>query len=205
MPTEILIIGAGGHSKVVLEALQLSKPEVNLIVVDDDKSKVGQLIFGRVPVVSLDKGPQSHMLYHVAIGDNRIRKKCSLEAQKEGKKPVTIFHPDASISVTSKISEGCFVAAKAVIAAESEIGKDCIINHGAVIDHDCKVAAYTHIAPNVTLGGGVIVGEECLVGAGATILPKIKIGNQVVIGAGAVITCDVLDNQIMVGVPGIQV
>lgn len=205
MPTEILIIGAGGHSKVVLEALQVSNPEADFMVVDYDKAKTGQLIFGKVPVVLLDKWPQFHKLYHVAIGDNTIRKKYSLEAQKQRKAPITIVHPDASISTTSKISGGCFVAANAVIAAESELGEGCIINHGAVIDHDCKVAHYSHIAPNVTVGGSVIIGERCLIGAGSIILPRVKIGNQVVIGAGAVITCDVPDNQIMVGVPGKKV
>lgn len=205
MPTEILIIGAGGHSKVVIDALQVSKPETDFMVVDYDNSKAGWLIFGRVPVVLLDKWPQPHKLYHVAIGDNTIRKKCSLEAQKQGKKPITIFHSDASISTTSKISEGCFIAAKAIVAAESELGEGCIINHGAVVDHDCKVAPYSHIAPNVTIGGSVVIGEKCLIGAGSIILPSVKIGNQVVIGAGAVITRDVPDNQIMIGVPGKKV
>jgi len=205
MLTEILIIGSGGHSKVVIEALMASRPRTSIIVADQNESRVGHFMYGDVPVVLLEKWSALPRFFHVAIGNNIIRKKCCIDAMAQKKALVTIISLDATVSPTAKILDGCFVAARAVIAADSEVGEGCIVNHSAVIDHDCCVGSYSHIAPNVTLGGNVHIGDECMIGAGATILPGMKIGNNVVIGAGAVITSNVPDYKTVVGVPGKQV
>lgn len=205
MSTEILLIGAGGHAKVVIEALQISEPDTMVVLVDENMAKAGQKILGKWPIVFLDDWSKLPTQYHVAIGNNHIREKCSLDARKNGKELLTIMHPDAFVSPSTAISAGCFIAAKAVVAAESKLGEGCIINHGAIVDHDCCIGSYSHIGPNVTIGGGVFVGEGCLIGAGATILPLVKIGDHSIIGSGSVITKDVPSNQTIVGVPGRQV
>lgn len=205
MPTEVLMIGAGGHSKVVIEALQASQPMARLVVADEDRTKAGHLLFGKMPIQYLQDWSAVGGLCHVAIGDNSSRKKCSLKAQKQGKSLLSVIHPNACLSPSAAVSDGCFIAAKAVVAAESRLGYGCIINHGAVVDHDCRIGAYSHVAPNATLGGGAVVGDGCFIGAGATVLPMVKIGNGAVIGAGAVITRDVTSNQTYIGVPGKQV
>jgi len=205
MPTEILVIGAGGHSKVVIEAFQASDPNNRLVLADEDMVKAGQTLLGKIPIGFLGDWSDFSELCHVARGNNSARQRCGLEAQKKGKKLFTVVHPSACLSPTAIVSDGCFIAAKTVVAAESKLGEGCIINHGAVVDHDCCIGPYSHIAPNATLGGGVIVGQGCLIGAGATILPMTKIGDGSVIGAGAVITGDVLNNQTYIGVPGKQV
>lgn len=205
MPTEILIFGAGGHAKVVIEAFRLSDPNGQLVLADGDPAKVGERVLGSIPIVSPRNWQDFPEFFHVAIGNNKFRKNIGDEIRKKGKKLLSIEHPDSSISISAVISPGCFIAAKAVVAAESSLDQGCIINHGAIVDHDCSIGPYTHVAPNATLGGGVTVGASCLVGAGATVLPYVKIGNGVVIGAGAVINSDVPDNQIVVGIPGRQV
>jgi len=205
MPTEVLVIGAGGHSKVVTEALQASQPMARLVVVDEDITKAGHTLLANIPIEYLGDWSDFAVLCHVAIGNNSVRQRCGLEAHKNGKKLFTVVHPSACLSPTATVSGGCFIAAKAVVAAESKLGEGCIINHCAVVDHDCCIGPYSHIAPHATLSGGVVVGQGCLIGAGAIILPMVKIGDGTVIGAGAVITGDVLNNKTYIGVPGKQV
>jgi sugar O-acyltransferase (sialic acid O-acetyltransferase NeuD family) len=202
MPTELLVVGAGGHAKVVIEAILASSPEHCISVVDKDLSKTGQLLLGKFTIKLWGSSSKFSKLCHVGIGSNLVRRQLGGEALLQGGRLFTVVHPDAYLSPSAYLYDGCFVAAKAVVGAEAIIGGGSIINHGSVIDHDCRIGVYSHIAPNATLGGGVCVGEECLVGAGATILPMVEIGNNVVIGAGAVVTCNVPDHKIVVGVPG---
>lgn len=202
MPTELLVIGAGGHAKVVIEASQVVNPACHIFLADQDILKKGEMLLGNIPIRILGNWGALPEQYHVAIGDNQVRQQVSIVAQEQGKQLFTIVHPDAYVSPSASLESGVFVAAKAVIAAEAKIGEGCIINHGTIIDHDCCLGSYSHIAPNSTLSGGVKVGQGCLVGAGATLLPMVKVGDHAIIGAGAVVTCDVPDNQVVVGVPG---
>ncbi len=202
MLTECLLIGAGGHSKVVIETIRISNSNCQLIVGDQDITKAGTYLLKDVPVVSLNNWPELPKHYHITIGVNYFRRKCNTLAQKYKKIAVSIIHPDSQISPSSVIGNGSFIAARSLVAAETIISEGCIINHGAIIDHECIIGEYSHIAPNVTVGGGVNIGKECLIGAGATILPLVKIGNNVTVGAGAVITENIHDNQKVVGVPG---
>jgi len=202
MPTDLLLLGAGGHAKVVVEAIQEKYHDCQIILVDQDSTKEGSKLLGSILIGSLHNWTVLPDLYHVAIGDNQERSRLSAIAQDEDKIPFTLIHPEAYVSPSARIGSASFVAAKAIISAEAEIGEGCIINHGAIVDHDCKIGSYTHIAPNATLGGSVEVGSRCLLGSGASILPGVKIGCDVVIGAGAVINCDIPDNQKVIGVPG---
>ncbi len=201
MPTELVIVGAGGHAKVVIEALKVSDHNCRIVSVDEDNSKVGIRLLSDISIQLLADWSQLPSDYHVAIGHNRVRRKMSDAARKFNKQALTIIHPSAQVSPSASLAEGCFIAALSVIAAEAQIDDACIINHGSVIDHDCSIGAYTHVAPNVTLGGGVKLGRECLIGAGATVLPGVKIGHNVVVGAGAVVTRDVADNKTVIGIP----
>lgn len=202
MPTDILVIGAGGHAKVVIEAIQAKSQDCHIHLVDQDCTKEGKKILGNILIECLKNWTELPEQYHIAIGNNQIRQQLSLVALEQDKQPFTAVHPDACISSSACLGRGSFVAAKAVIAAEAKIGNGCIINHGAIIDHDCCIGSYSHIAPSSTLLGGVEVGPGCFIGAGATILPMVKIGCHVVVGAGAVITSDIPDHQTVVGVPG---
>lgn len=202
MLTNLAIIGAGGHSKVIIEAVLARNQYCALRLVDQDVAKEGHIILGSVEVEFLQEWDTLPRACHIAVGNNATRQQLSELAKRKGKEHATIIHPEASISTSALVGEGCFVASKVVVSAESTIGEGCIINHGAIVDHDCQIGAYSHIAPGSTLTGGVEVGQCSFIGAGATILPMVKIGCNVVVGAGAVVTRNIPDHQTVVGLPG---
>ena len=202
MHTErLIVIGGGGHAKVVLDAYRLGHLDVDIEVRDDDPAKHGSILLGiaiETPIGALDAVRCS---CHVAIGDNATRRRIGVALAHAGTALVTIVHPRASVAADSSLSAGAFVASGAVIAPDARIGVGAIVNHLAIVDHDCAVGDWCHIAPGVVLGGGVTVGAECLVGSGAVVLPGVTIGEGAVIGAGAVVRRDVARGAKVVGVP----
>jgi sugar O-acyltransferase (sialic acid O-acetyltransferase NeuD family) len=205
MPTKaaIFLFGAGGHAKVVFEALHTSAEDcARLNVVDDNPDLVGKEFFG-IPVQSGDVcGRLDCFIFHVAIGDNHVRRVVFERLRGGGGTPLTVVHQYAQVSTYSRVAEGCFLAAGCIVAPASTIGCGTVVNHAAVLDHDCQVGAYSHIAPNATLGGYVRVGEGVLVGAAAVVLPGVTVGDGCTIGAGAVVITDVPAGTTVVGVPG---
>jgi sugar O-acyltransferase (sialic acid O-acetyltransferase NeuD family) len=191
------LIGAGGHAKVVLEAMQAAGHASDSIIVRD--GSVGRSLMGHPvnhPELLQD---MAGMGVHVAIGNNVVRVRLLTQALANGATLLSVVHPNALISPSAEVAGGTFVAARVVIGAESKIGRGAILNHGCIVDHDCFVGAGTHIAPAAVLGGEVRVGANVLVGANATILPGLEIGDGAVIGAGAVVTKSVRPNEIWVG------
>lgn len=199
MPTDIFLLGAGGHGKVVLDALYAG--EQPAIVFDADPDKSGTMLLKNIihHLPGDYAGLPEHG--HVAIGDNQVRKMLATEVCGAGASLRTVLHPCSVVAESSEIREGCFVAASAVIGPGALVERGTIVNHGSVVDHDCDVGSYCHIAPNVTLGGRVKLDDGVLVGSGAVILPGIIVGANAIIGAGAVVTCNVEANTTVVGMP----
>lgn len=187
------IYGAGGHGKVVLDALQ--KTGQHCVAFIDDRPLQE---WARLPVVTPQNISPAGRL-HFAIGNSAVREK--LAAQWAAHSFFSIYHPQAAITASARIGQGSLVAALAVVGPDASLGAHCIINHGAIVDHDCIVGDYCHIAPNATLGGGVHLGQHVLIGAGAVVLPGIRITDHVTIGAGAVVTRDVLHAGVLIGTP----
>jgi sugar O-acyltransferase (sialic acid O-acetyltransferase NeuD family) len=206
MPTErLLLIGGGGHAKVVLDAWRLCHPGAIVEVRDDDPAKQGASVLGvqiETPIGALATLRQA---CHVAIGDNAIRRRIGEVLDGSGSTLVTIVHPRAVVAPGAQIDRGVFVAAGAIVAPDARVGAGTILNHAAVVDHDCVVGDWCHIAPGVVLGGGVTVGDECFLGSGATVLPGVRIGARAVIGAGAVVIRDVNEAATVVGVPAKEI
>lgn len=201
MPTElILLIGAGGHAKVVFDALGLVHPESKIQVLDDVKHFDGKLFFD-LRVASPVRFESVGLHYHVAIGNNAVRRRLFSLADKAAAIALAVVHPAATVSRYASLADGCFVAAAAVVGPAVTLGLGGIVNHAATIDHDCIIGKFSHIAPGATLCGGVVVGDEVLVGAGAVILPGIRIGSGAIIGAGAVVHRDVPPSAVVKGVP----
>ena len=198
----IHLIGAGGHCKVVLDALIEGGADLSAIRIRDGRAdRAGRDLLGaRVETPEIVDALAGHD-FHVAIGASDARARLYAEAEAAGGRPLTVRHPSAVVSRFAVIAEGTFVAALSVIGPSARIGGGVIVNHGAVVDHDCEVGDFTHLAPNSSLGGGVRVGERCLIGAGAVVLPGLSIGDGVTIGAGAVVTRDVASHQTWTGVP----
>jgi sugar O-acyltransferase (sialic acid O-acetyltransferase NeuD family) len=200
MPTKLLIIGAGGHAKVVIESIDTKK--TNIFIADQFKYKDRcQKIFN-YQVSDLKLWIDKKIQFHTAIGNNQDRRRLTENFKHLNRKEFNVIHPRSIISNSASLGNGIFIAANAIIGSEVEVMSGCIINHGSIVDHDCIIGEFSHIAPNVVLGGGVQIGEECLIGAGAIILPNIKIGNHVTIGAGAVVTKNIKNNTTIIGIPG---
>lgn len=198
----ISIIGAGGHGKVVLDALQAGAfPMASIKLFDDDAALAGDTLLGITIQNSKEQINWAGSQVHCAIGDNAIRAALAIRFAAAGSEIASVLHPSASLSASCYLGAGCFVAAKAVLGPSAALGPGVIVNHGAVVDHDCSIGAFAHIAPNATLGGKVNIGKGVLVGAGANILPGVTIADGAVIGAGAVVLNDIAEGETCVGVP----
>lgn len=202
----LLVVGAGGHARVVVDAAQrayaqgtLASPPPTLIV-DDNSALQGTLLLGVAVDVSIRCDVDGDFVFHVAIGNNEVRER-KFAALAERFAPASVIHPHASVAESAKLGPGSFLAAQAVVGPEAVLGDGCIVNHGAVVDHDCVLGAFCHIAPNATLAGHVRLGQRVLVGAGANLLPGVTVGDDCVIGAGAVVLHDIVGGTIQAGVP----
>jgi sugar O-acyltransferase (sialic acid O-acetyltransferase NeuD family) len=192
----MVLYGASGHAKVIIEIAKSQELEINAIV--DDNVDIKSVL--DIPVYhSLKELPVSSKII-IAIGNNIIRKKIS--SYTNLKFDNALIHSSAVLSPSVKIGYGSVVMACAVINASTNIGYHCIINTGSTVEHDCEIHNYVHISPRAAIAGGVIIKEGTHVGIGAVVIPGVTIGKWVTIGAGAVIINDIPDFAVVVGNPG---
>ena len=189
------IYGAGGHGKVVWDAMQKSTLKCEGFI---DDQVLNQWMDLPVFTPSFLNDLNSIEL-HIAIGNCKAREK--VVNKFHNLKFVAIYHPNAIISSRAKIEAGTFLAAGSIIGPDAKVGKHSIINHHAVIDHDCSVGDFCHIAPHVSLSGGVKVGQGVLIGAGAIVLPGIKIADYAIVGAGSIVTNNIASGATVMGNP----
>lgn len=195
----IVLIGAGGHAKVVVDALLKSgRQRAEIILLDQAEVRIGTTILG-ITVERYAPERVSGRSFHVCIGNNDVRMRFFDELS--GGRPLTVIHPSASLAEQSRIEAGSFVAAQSVVGPDATIGQGCIVNHGAVVDHDVTIDGFCHVAPGATLGGAVRLGAAVLVGAGANVLPGITIGANTMVGAGSVVVNSLPPHVTYAGVP----
>ena len=200
----ILVLGAGGHGKAVLD-LVLAQGGWRAAGVVDAAPKVATLL--GVPVLgdeSLLPGlAQSGIGHaHPAIGNNAQRIAAAARLRAAGFALPALLHPAAILGHGAVIGEGVAVLARAVIGPEAQIGRLALVNTGAIVEHDCVVGAFSHCAPGSILCGGVTVGEDCHIGAGAVIREGVRLGDRIVVGAGAVVVRDCPDaGAVLLGAP----
>ena len=205
----IIVFGAAGHAKVVVEAIEHAGTyRVAGFVVE------GSLGFSsRYPVLGADAdvgrlweeiGPFEA---HIAIGDVKIRRRIAERLAREV--PSIIFppivHPLARLAKTATVEPGAFVAIGATVAAAARVGRHAILNTNASIDHDCVLGDFAFVGPNAALGGTVTVGDGAFIGIGAAVLPNLQIGAGAIVGAGAVVVRDVPGDTTVIGVPASRV
>lgn len=187
---KVYLFGAGGHAKVVLDILQSNDIMVEEVF-DDNKTMDS---FMGIPVSQVAKSPLI-----ISVGNNAIRKK--IVTDFKDMRYDKAISKNALVSETVLIGDGTVVMQGAVIQSSVKIGKHAIINTSATVDHDCIIHDFAHIAPGANLCGGVEIGEGTLIGAGSVAIPGVKVGKWCNIGAGSVITSDIPDNVIAVGIP----
>jgi acetyltransferase EpsM len=201
---KIVVIGRGGHSKVVSEMI-LSNQENDIVGFLDDKYSEVRVSEDTYcgPISSakelLKNSPNIKVV--IAIGDNKTRQSIVERLKFSDEQYVSIIHKSAVISPTAKIGYGSVIMPNSVINADSIIGNHAIINTGSVVEHDSIVGDFSHVCPCVTLTGTVQIGEGANVGAGSTIIPNISIGEWAVIGAGATVITDIPSHVTAIGTP----
>lgn len=197
MSEQVIIIGGGGHAKVVIDCI-IASGDFVLGILDDALETGSQVL--NIPVLgkTADYKKDTDKQFIIAIGNNAIRRHI---AESMHVRWYTAIHPHAMVSNFAQIDEGSVVLANAVINAGASIGKHCIINTGAIVEHDNRIADYVHLSPAASLGGTVSVGEETHIGIGAAVRNNINICGGCTIGAGAVVVKDITEPGTYVGVP----
>lgn len=195
---KIIFIGAGGHSRSVLDSLS---PEYDLYgYIDDIKTGTfyGKPIIGK-KIEEVEN--YREYFYFITIGDNIYRKKWFDILQKMHLEPINIIDSSSYISPTAKIGVGNFIGKSVIINASSEIGNNNIINSKALIEHECMVGNHVHLSTNSTINGNVRVGNGVFLGSGAICIGQLSVGENSTIGAGAVVIGDIPAGVTAVGVP----
>lgn len=201
----LVVIGAGGHGKVVADAAESTGRWQNIVFVDKRWPELKSCAHWSVVAQDVKDLPSDQALdFIVSIGDNRTRARVFDLCVEAGLKPVSVIHPSATISRRAELSVGCVVFAGAVINIGAKIGQCAIVNTGATIDHDGLIGNSVHISPGAHLAGEVTVGDFSWIGIGATVKQCLSISDDVVVGAGACVVSNITEPGVYVGVPAIK-
>lgn len=202
--SSLLIVGAGGHGKVIADSACELRCWDRIAFVDDKYPALQALLDWPVLGNINETGEFCNVFPDaiVAIGDNRVRMRIVKRMIGEGFKLPVVIHPRAGVSRFAVLGAGTFVMNQAAVNASATTGKSCIVNTAATVGHDCVLGDFVHVAPGANIGGEAVVGSGSWVGMGAAIIEGVRIGRGVIIGAGAVIVRDVPDCVVVVGVPG---
>ena len=185
---KLIIVGAGGHGKVVYDVAESMGVFSEIYFLDDDRLLLGD--FYKSKVIGSSREVNRYLNdygFIVAIGDNAIREKILLELKSIDATIEVLVHSKALISSTVNIGVGTVVMPNVIINADSKIGRGVILNTASVVEHDCRVGDFCHISPNATICGIVNIGKNSWVGAGATVINNLNICDEVTIVAGSVV------------------
>lgn len=201
---KIVMIGQGGHSKVVRDII-LSNNEYEIVGYLDDRYEdiviVDNIYFGPISTAHEMINYFNQIKFVIAIGDNKVRKSIVEKLRLSDNYHATLIHKTAVVSPSAKIGNGTVVMPNVVINADTQIGNHAIINTGSVVEHDNIVGNFVHISPHVTLTGSVIIEEGVHIGAAATMIPSVTVREWSIIGAGSVVINDIPPNCTAVGIP----
>ena len=206
----VIVWGAGGHGKVIVDALLASKTCSLVGILDDDETKAGTTVLG----VLVSYSPGSLKTFRqtldfdrvaIGIGDNYVRDRKFQQVKACGLESMNVIHPSAHISRFVELGVGITILAGAVINPGTVIEDNVCVNTAASVDHDNYLETSCHIFPHATLTGGVRVGKFAYVGSGAVITPNLVVNNYSQVGAGAVVLQDVAEGIVVAGVPATEI
>ena len=195
------VAGAGGHGRVVADALMASGEASLVGFLDDDAGLLGR--GGALPVLGELTSWRQHQIDCIVlgIGANRARAQAYERLLATNATVARLLHRTALVSASAAIGDATVILAAAIVNTEARIGANTLVNTAAIVEHGCTIGAHVHLAPRSCLGGEVVVGDGSLIGLGSLVLPGLRVGNWCVIGAGAVVTRDVADGTVVAGVP----
>lgn len=205
----MLIVGAKGFAKEVLEVVHQLNDLENLVFFDDVSEDVPERLFEKFPVLRCLEQVDDYFKtvdnrFTIGIGNPVLRKKMYDKFAALGGVFISTISPFAIIgSYEVHVDLGNNILPGAILSNSTELGKGCIIYYNSVITHDCKIGDFVEISPSVTILGRCLIGSYSQIGANSTILPDVTIGKNVIIGAGSVVTKDVPDNCLIVGIPAV--
>lgn len=203
----VIIIGNGGHAKVLIHILQLIERDIiGFTAPSEEFSEYGIPYLGEDNSVLQYNHQDVELINAIGSSSNTILRKKLFDFFK-GNNYIfsSVIHPNVTMASSVKLGEGIQIMAGAVIQPFVEIADNTIINTTSSIDHDCHIGNHCHIAPGVNVSGSVTVGDLTHIGTGATIIQDIRIGSNVLIGAGSVVLRDIKNDQTVYGVPAKEV
>lgn len=203
-----IVLGAGGHARVLIDALQL-RDEVNIAGLLDKNSANWHKTIMDVQVLGdeslLPELIASQVNYYVvgvgSVKSTQKKRDIYLACLQLGMKPWPVIHPSCIVSRTAVLGPGVQLMAGSIINTGAILGENVLVNCGAIVEHDCLIGDHIHIATGARLAGQVTVRDGAHIGLGATIRQGITVGYGAVVGAGAVVVHDVPDHTVVVGVP----
>lgn len=201
----VVVYGASGHARVVLDILESNCCWQIKGLIDDCESLWGssignyQVLGGRGMLTNLYREGVRHAV--VAVGSNSARRRLCQFMEQTGFTLITAIHAFSSVGNRTKIGPGTVVMPGAVVNADAEIGNGVIVNTGVTIDHECRIGDFVHISPGAHLAGNVVVGELAHIGMNAALVPGVKVGRESIVGAGTIVLDDLPASVTAVGVP----
>lgn len=198
---KLIIIGAGGHGRVVADIALNLRYWKEISFLDD---AIDSLYFGDVNVIGKVNDWRNYIHDSdiiVGIGNNDLRAKLLNILLHENVSIPTLIHPSSTIGSNVYIGVGTVVMAGVVVNCSSTIGKGVILNTGSTIDHDNCIKDFAHVAPGAHLAGNVKIGEKTWLGVGCSVCNNIEITSQCMIGAGAVVVKSISEKGTYLGIP----
>jgi sugar O-acyltransferase (sialic acid O-acetyltransferase NeuD family) len=202
----MLIAGAKGFAKEVLEVLCQADPQAVVAFYDDVSADLPDLLFGKYPVLRTLEQAQRWLAqdnqFALGVGSPQIRRRLAEKLRGCGGVLTGTYSPRATIGLFGNdFGVGCNIMTGTVLTSDITLGEGVLVNLNCTIGHDSVVGAYCELSPGVHLSGHVELGSNCVLGTGAVVLPGIKIGANSIIGAGSVVNKDLPSNVVAVGIP----
>lgn len=202
---DVVILGAGGHGRVVLDILLQAKLHRPVGFLDNNAAIHGRRIDGLPVLGGIESAAELKARgipgAVIAIGDNGARRSMGDFLEAAEMEVVSAIHPSAQLASNANFGKGVVIAAGALVCAHCQIGDYVILNTGCIVDHESMIATAAHICPGVRLAGHVTVESGAFIGIGATVVQNVRIGFEAIVGAGAVVTNNVDPMTTVVGVP----
>jgi len=201
----MIVVGAGGHSKELLDVL-IVNGETNLYFYDDISKSLLACVYGTFPIIKSEQDAglcfEKDSRYVLGIGGTKVRMQLAEKMNRLGGNLTSVISNKASVSKYDvTLGDGVNIMQQVIIQPSVRVGQGTLINANTMIHHDSYIGRYCEIGPAVVVTGNCTIGDFSFIGAGAILKPGIKIGSAVIVGAGAVVIHDIPDNTTVVGIP----